>query len=177
MKEEVKKSKIDMIINSLIGRISYGMDSEDSIEISYKNNNGVEVIYDDLYDFVSDLLNDVFEVKPDTNMEKKEEYNIRATVNDNGIDVKVRKMDADEMPDDGITYYCEESGQIYTEVELELVEKLYTQSEVDKLLLEERKKTLEEVLKNMSHKNTEHLELNLINIRYIEKELSNFKTK
>lgn len=38
--------------------------------------------------------------------------------------IEVRKMDKDEMPDDGITYYCDDSTCIiYTEDEVELLEK------------------------------------------------------
>jgi hypothetical protein len=52
-------------------------------------------------------------------MENKEHiYNIKAIRQDFDLDVAVRKMDKDEMPDDGVTYYCEETGQIYTEDEL-----------------------------------------------------------
>ena len=42
-------------------------------------------------------------------MEKKEHiYNIKAIRKDFDLDVVVRKMDKDEMSDDGVTYYCEE---------------------------------------------------------------------
>ncbi len=40
---------------------------------------------------------------------------------DFGFEIEVRKMDKDEMPDDGIVYYCDdETSGIYTEDELEL---------------------------------------------------------
>jgi hypothetical protein len=32
-------------------------------------------------------------------------------------EINVRKMRKDEMPDDGINYYCEENGTIYIEGE------------------------------------------------------------
>lgn len=32
-------------------------------------------------------------------------------------EINVRKMRKDEMPDNGITYYCEENGTIYKEGE------------------------------------------------------------
>lgn len=37
---------------------------------------------------------------------------------DFGFEIEVRQMLPEEMPDDGITYYCEEGGQIYKEEEL-----------------------------------------------------------
>lgn len=30
-------------------------------------------------------------------------------------EINVRKMREDEMPDDGVTYYCEQNGTIYKE--------------------------------------------------------------
>lgn len=37
------------------------------------------------------------------------------------FEIEVRKMDKDEMPDDGITYYCDdETYIIYKEEELEI---------------------------------------------------------
>jgi len=35
----------------------------------------------------------------------------------NEIEIRVRKMRTDEMPEDGITYYCEVNGSIYWEGE------------------------------------------------------------
>ncbi len=43
---------------------------------------------------------------------------IKATRKDYDLPVMVRKMDLEEMPDDGIEYYCEEGGQIYSADEL-----------------------------------------------------------
>jgi len=51
-------------------------------------------------------------------MEK--EFETKAIRKDYGLEIMVRKMDKDEMPDDGVTYYCEEGGQIYKEDELDL---------------------------------------------------------
>lgn len=44
------------------------------------------------------------------------EYPLRA-LRYNEWEINVRKMDKDEMPDDGITYYCEKNGTIYAEGE------------------------------------------------------------
>lgn len=47
---------------------------------------------------------------------------MKAIRKDNHFEIEVRKMDKDEMPDDGITYYCDdETSIIYEEKELELV--------------------------------------------------------
>jgi hypothetical protein len=43
------------------------------------------------------------------------EYPIEAMVS--GEKIKVRKMKKEEMPDDGITYYCAENSTIYYEGE------------------------------------------------------------
>lgn len=50
------------------------------------------------------------------------EHPIRAIRKDFGFEVFVRKMDKDEMPDDGITYYADTDCSIYTIDELELEE-------------------------------------------------------
>jgi hypothetical protein len=56
------------------------------------------------------------------NKEKKESlYVIAARRKDFGLKIMVRKMNKDEMPNDGIIYFCEEGGQIYTEKELILI--------------------------------------------------------
>lgn len=44
---------------------------------------------------------------------------MKAIRKDFKTEIEVRKMDKNEMPDDGINYYCEESGQIYKENELD----------------------------------------------------------
>ena len=49
---------------------------------------------------------------------KDKDYNIKVMVKDNRVSVMVRKMEKDEMPDDGIVYYCRQEGQIYMESEL-----------------------------------------------------------
>lgn len=49
------------------------------------------------------------------------EFNIKATRKDYNLAIVVRRMDADEMPDNGITYYCQDSGQIYEEQEIEII--------------------------------------------------------
>lgn len=44
-------------------------------------------------------------------------YKVR--VKDNGVEIEVRKMEKDEMPDDDVEYYCDdERGQIYKKGEL-----------------------------------------------------------
>jgi len=50
--------------------------------------------------------------------EIEKDFNILVRCKDNRIEIMVRKMGKDEMPDDGIVYYCEEGGQIYREDEL-----------------------------------------------------------
>lgn len=47
------------------------------------------------------------------------EHPIRAIRKDFGFEVFVRKMDKDEMPDDGLTYYADTECSIYEEEELE----------------------------------------------------------
>lgn len=50
-----------------------------------------------------------------------EQYYTKAIRKDNGIEIEVRKMNKDEMPDDGITYYCDDATSIiYEEKELKL---------------------------------------------------------
>jgi len=44
------------------------------------------------------------------------EYPLRA-IRYGDWEIKVRKMRKDEMPDDGITYYCDEDATIYSERE------------------------------------------------------------
>lgn len=46
---------------------------------------------------------------------------MKAIRKDFKIEIEVRKMDKDELLHDGFTYYCEESGKIYREDELELL--------------------------------------------------------
>lgn len=43
------------------------------------------------------------------------DYPIKAKTH--GFEIDVRMMRKDEMPDDGITYYCDEDGTIYHEGE------------------------------------------------------------
>lgn len=44
---------------------------------------------------------------------------MQAIRKDSYSEIEVRKMDKDEMPDDGITYYCDdETCKIYTKDEL-----------------------------------------------------------
>ena len=44
---------------------------------------------------------------------------MKAIRKDFGFEIEVRKMMPDEMPDDGIVYYCDDStGNIYKEDEL-----------------------------------------------------------
>ena len=48
------------------------------------------------------------------------DYNYKYPLNAlryNKIEIQVRKMRIDEMPEDGITYYCEVNGTIYAEGE------------------------------------------------------------
>jgi hypothetical protein len=48
---------------------------------------------------------------------------MKAIRKDIRYEVEVRLMDKDEMPDDGITYYCEDDTYIiFTEDELEITE-------------------------------------------------------
>lgn len=51
--------------------------------------------------------------------ERGMEYPIK--VKYNNVEIFVRKMDKEEMPDDGISYYCDYDGSIYTEKELNLI--------------------------------------------------------
>ena len=49
---------------------------------------------------------------------------MKAIRKDFKFEIEVRKMDKDEMPDDGITYYCDdETCIIYEEDELEIPNK------------------------------------------------------
>lgn len=49
---------------------------------------------------------------------------MKAIRKDNNLEIEVRKMAKDEMPDDGITYYCDDSTSIIYEAdELKLEEK------------------------------------------------------
>jgi hypothetical protein len=52
------------------------------------------------------------------------EYPIRARRYD--CEINVRRMRKDEMPEDGITYYCEQDGSIYSDGEpnFEIIETL-----------------------------------------------------
>lgn len=50
------------------------------------------------------------------------EHPIRAIRRDIGYEVNVRKMNKDEMPDDGITYYADTDCTIYQERELSIVD-------------------------------------------------------
>lgn len=48
---------------------------------------------------------------------------MKAIRKDNKMEIEVRKMDKDEMPDDGIVYYCDDETQIiYEEKELDLLD-------------------------------------------------------
>jgi hypothetical protein len=50
---------------------------------------------------------------------------MKIRIKDNQIEKEVRKMDKDEMPDNGITYYCDdESGTIYEENELIFIDEV-----------------------------------------------------
>jgi len=40
----------------------------------------------------------------------KEIFDIKATEKETGFEIIVRKMREDEMPKNGISYYCQESG-------------------------------------------------------------------
>lgn len=51
----------------------------------------------------------------------EEKFNIKAVRKDFNIDIRVRKMGIEEMPNDGLVYYCEEGGQIYEENELNFI--------------------------------------------------------
>lgn len=47
---------------------------------------------------------------------------MKAIRKDFGFEIEVRKMNKDEMPDNGIVYYCDdESKNIYEEKELDLL--------------------------------------------------------
>lgn len=47
---------------------------------------------------------------------------MKAIRKDNGFEIEVRKMAKDEMPNDGITYYCEdETAIIFTTEELKMI--------------------------------------------------------
>lgn len=48
------------------------------------------------------------------------DHPIVATRKDLNYEIQVRKMDKDEMPDDGITYYADTDCTIYQENELAL---------------------------------------------------------
>lgn len=101
--------------------------------------------------------------------EKKDLFNIQANVKDNGGDILVRQMKDDEMPDDGTTYYCEESGQIYKEQELN-----FMNDYIKELLRQERQRTLEEV----KNKYTDMMiSPSKAFLNYFELELSKLTTK
>jgi len=55
-------------------------------------------------------------MKPKRERDYGYEYPIKAKRYDDW-EINVRKMKKDEMPDDGITYYCEKNGTIYHEGE------------------------------------------------------------
>ena len=46
------------------------------------------------------------------------EHPLKAKRKDIGFEISVRKMDKEEMPDDGITYYADTDCTIYREDEL-----------------------------------------------------------
>ena len=48
---------------------------------------------------------------------REKDYNYDYPINASrfGFDFKVRKMREDEMPEDGVTYYCDIDGTIYQE--------------------------------------------------------------
>ena len=64
--------------------------------------------------------------------EDKHDHQITAIRKDLRIELSVRKMDKDEMPDDGITYYADTDGTIYEEDELEVTPAQNQSNKVDK---------------------------------------------
>jgi hypothetical protein len=59
-------------------------------------------------------------------------FDISARIKDSGTKIMVRKMGLEEMPLDGIVYYCGENGPIYTADELELEpEGMFTKKELE----------------------------------------------
>lgn len=53
--------------------------------------------------------------------EKDYNYNYSINAKRFGFDFMVRKMRVDEMPEDGITYYCDVDGTIYQEGETDFL--------------------------------------------------------
>lgn len=53
--------------------------------------------------------------------EDKYDHPLKSIRKDGGFEIDVRKMDKDEIPDDGVTYYADTDCTIYKEDELEIL--------------------------------------------------------